>query len=172
MELHLGSRSEIIVNPEGETVGDVKIKVSAPNAVRKEIANLREGDEAELFGTVVQLFEPNFYFVCPECMRKAFPQGDKYVCNEHGEVEAKKMPVFNLYFDDGTANLRAVVFAQQSNDLIGGEYNGNFEDVKNGVLGKQVILIGRVVKNQMFDRLEFVVRNVKEADPVEMIQKI
>lgn len=173
VELHLGSGSEIDVNPEDVSVGDVKINIVTPNAVSKKINELKEFDEAELFGTIVQLFDPNFYFVCPTCMRKVFPQGEKYICNEHGEVEAKKMPVFNMYFDDGSGNIRAVTFAQQAQDLIGGEFKEeNLEEVKKELLGKQVLLTGRVTKNQMFDRLEFVVRSVKEVDPAELIQKI
>jgi len=37
-------------------------------------------------------------------------------------------------------------------------------------LGKQLILIGRAVKNKMFGRTEFIVRSVKEANPVELVQ--
>jgi replication factor A1 len=174
MELHMGSRSEIDINPEGEEVGEVSIRVNVINAVRKEIRDLNENDEAEVFGTIVQVFDPNYYFVCPVCMRKCVPQGEKYFCNEHGEIDAKKMPVFNLFFDDGTGNIRAVVFAQQTNELLGREYSEdlNLEEIKKELLGKQIMLIGRVVKNQMFDRLEFVVRKCKDVDPSEMIKEL
>ena len=172
MELHLGSRSDIDINPEGVEIGEVNIKVSSPNATKKDIKDLKEGDEAELFGTIVRIFDPNFYFVCPNCMRKVIPLGAKYNCNEHGEVEAKKVPVFNLFFDDGTESIRAVVFAQQTKDLVGSEFKDgdDIEGVKKDLLGKQIIFVGRVAKNQMFDRLEFVVRIIKEADPAELIK--
>ncbi|MFH1376528.1 MAG: OB-fold nucleic acid binding domain-containing protein [Candidatus Woesearchaeota archaeon] len=174
MELHLGSRSEIDINPKGVEIGEVNIKLNSPKATKKNINELKEGDESELFGTIVRMFDPNFYFVCPNCMRKVIPIGAKYNCNEHGEVEAKKMPVFNLFFDDGTESIRSVVFAQQTKDLIGSEFSedSNLEAIKSELLGKQIILIGRAVKNQMFGRLEFVVRAIKEADPSQLIKEL
>ena len=47
-----------------------------------------------------------------------------------------------------------------------------FEYIKNKVLGSQLKLNGRVVKNEMFDRLEFVINNVEEVDVDELIEEL
>lgn len=174
MELHMGSRSDLLINPEGEEVGEVNIKLSTTKAIRKQIKDLKENDEVELFGTIVQVFDPNFYFVCPNCYRKVVQDNGNYSCGEHGVVDVKKMPVFNLFFDDGSDNIRAVVFAQQTENLIGMEYNdeSDIELIKKKLLGKQILLTGRVSKNQMFDRFEFIVRHAKEADPGSLIREL
>ena len=47
-----------------------------------------------------------------------------------------------------------------------------FEDVKTDLLGEQIVLSGRVKKNEMFDRLEFFVQQVKKAKPEDEITKL
>jgi hypothetical protein len=40
------------------------------------------------------------------------------------------------------------------------------------ILGKEFILVGKTRRNKMFNRLEFVVNNVKEVDVIEEANKI
>ena len=173
-ELHLGSKSIIEINPEGVSINEVKR--GTVNASRKKINELKEGETAEIFGTVVQLFEPRFYYTCPNCGKKAFLEDMKYKCVQHGEVEAKKVPVLNFFLDDGTSNIRVVAFNKQAEQLTQKEdldvNTEEFEKLKLDVLGKQVLVSGRCNKNTMFDRLEFVCMDVKEANPVEIINEI
>jgi hypothetical protein len=179
-ELHLGGKALVEINPDGETIGEVQNTVvpERTSAELKSISELKEGMFVELQGTIVQLFEPRHYMACPECNKKALPDGEGFKCNTHGSVDAKKSPIVNMFFDDGTSNIRIVCFTNQAEQLFGKTSteiadadSEGFEELKGLVLGKQMILSGRVNKNTMMDRLEFMVSSVKEMDPVEMIKK-
>ena len=53
------------------------------------------------------------------------------------------------------------------------EESAAFEDVKTELLGNMIKLIGRVTKNSMFDRLEFVANQVfTDVDPKEEIKRL
>ncbi len=167
VELHLGSKGQIVVNPEGEKVETVKF-----NSSKKKINELKEGDTAEVFGTIVQLFEPKYYFACPECNKKVDVNGEKHECKEHGVVVGKKMPVVNLFFDDGTDNLRVVAFREQAENLFDDRMLEDFELAKKELLGKQLCISGRVVRNDMFDRLEFIAREFNDIDPLDIVEEV
>ncbi|MFC1686843.1 OB-fold nucleic acid binding domain-containing protein [Nanoarchaeota archaeon] len=54
-ELHLNDRSKIEINPEGETIGEVKIGLTYE---RKKISDLKEEDnQIEILGTIVQVMD-------------------------------------------------------------------------------------------------------------------
>lgn len=178
-ELHLGGRAQVEVNPKGVSIGEVvKTEIfERPSAENRKISDLKEGMFVELQGTVVQLFEPKHYLACPECNRKVMQEGSGYRCSTHGAVNAKKSPIVNMFFDDGTSNIRVVCFSNQVEQLFGKSPAeiadadvAAFDMLKKDILGKQLIMSGRVNKNTMMDRLEFMASNVKEVDPVEMIK--
>ncbi|MEM5872350.1 MAG: hypothetical protein QXD55_00595, partial [Candidatus Aenigmatarchaeota archaeon] len=50
------------------------------------------------------------------------------------------------------------------------EMDDFFENIN--VLGKEFIMVGKVRRNKMFNRLEFVVNSVKDVDAVEEANKI
>ncbi len=178
-ELHLTSVSKISVNPEGETVGE--LTYTKRESVRKSIVDLKENDFVELLGTIVQIFEPRFYDSCPSCGKKVENKENKFVCAEHGDVDSKPVPILNLFFDDGTGNIRVVCFRNQVEMLLGlnGEELlklrddlGEFENIKKEILGKQIFISGNVKKNEMFDRLEFMAQNISEADPKMIAEEL
>lgn len=174
-ELHLGTRSQLILNPPGETVTVLDHpSPTGPSLQKKKIHMLQEGDNhVQLFGTVVQVFEPKFYDACPECYKKVL-QGQ---CQEHGTVVSKPVPLLNFYFDDGTSNIRAVAFRDQALQLAGvdehtllpvRENPALFEPYKQQILGKQLFLTGRVTKNELFQRIEFSVQHLAEPNPEQL----
>jgi len=174
VEVHLGSSSQVVVNPEGETIGEVS--ETTRKLGRKRIEEMKEGDYVEVCGTVVQLFEPRFFNVCTKCGKKVLENGE---CKEHGKVDNEKRGVINFFFDDGTGNIRVVGFG----DVIQGLFSFNQEDMenysigmfdawRNEALGKQLIIEGKVNKNEMFNRLEFMARRIKEADPVVLLEEV
>ncbi len=105
------------------------------------------------------------------------PEGTGYRCSTHGSVNAVKSPIVNMFFDDGTSNIRVVCFSNQVEQLFGkapaevadADVTA-FDALKKDVLGKQLIMSGRVNKNTMMDRLEFMASNIKEVNPVEMVK--
>lgn len=166
-ELHLNERSKLIINPPDETVGEIKKFVSE----RKPIKELSEGNEnVEILGTIVQVFDLKFYEVCPECNKRArLEQDGTFSCAEHNRVIPDYSYVINIFLDDGTENIRCVLFRSQAERLLKMnkeqvlQFRSNiqaFEKTKTELLGEMVKLVGRTTKNQMFDRLEFVAQLV------------
>ncbi len=160
-EVHLNDRSFLEINPEGETIGEVKTE---PVSTRKKIADL-QGDEqdVELLGTIVQVFDPRFFEVCPQCNKRAVQKEDGFYCNEHGKVEPTESYVTNIFLDDGSDNIRVVFWRNQTqklfnktNDEIVAMKDGSFEEQKNSLLGNIIKVIGRSTKNEVFNRVEFV----------------
>src|SRR3989338_1443439 len=68
-EVHLGNRSEIIINPEGEKIEAIK---QEEEGERKNIKDLQENEQnISILGTIVQIFDPRFFEICPECGKRA-----------------------------------------------------------------------------------------------------
>ena len=83
-EVHLNDQSGIELNPSGETVtvGDKATLAQAQaDAQRKKISELGETDNnVEIRGTKVQVFEPRFFEVCPQCGKRATQEEDQSNC--------------------------------------------------------------------------------------------
>ena len=171
-ELHLNDRSQLFINPKGENVAEVKIEIKS--GTRKAIKDLNENDnEVELLGTLVQMFDIRFFEVCPKCSKRAKPADGLYACAEHGSVMPAYSYVLNAIVDDGTETMRCVFFRNQVDKLLNKSAEqlsslrvnpAEFEAMKAGVLGQIVKLNGRVNKNTLFSRLEFVV-NAVDSNP-------
>lgn len=179
VEVQLNDRSRVIVNPPGEKV--IGVRTTREPAGRKTIKELSEQDQnVEILGTIVQVFDPRFFEVCPTCSKRARPKDDGFYCESHGKVEPAFSYVMNAFLDDGTENIRAVFFRNQAERLVGLQESeflkfkdniSEFENVKTEILGNIVKLFGRVTKNQMFDRLEFMVNRVEtDVDPKEELR--
>ncbi|MBT3814339.1 hypothetical protein HOE37_01385 [Candidatus Woesearchaeota archaeon] len=171
-EIHLGDRGDIKVNPEGEKVETVR---QSNSFERKTIADLNDNaDGVEILGTVVQVFDPRFFMVHPESGRR-IREGE-----EAGVTPALSY-VLNAVLDDGTGTIRAVFWKNQTNHLLDKAEEdmakfkddlASFESLKTDLLGEQFKLMGRVKKNDMFDRMEFNAQVVEKAKPQEEIEKV
>jgi ssDNA-binding replication factor A large subunit len=183
LEIHLNEKSTIAQNPEGVTVEAVQQAptLAQTESKRKTIKELQENDNnIEILGTIVQVFTMNFYERCPQC-RKRVREPD-FQCGEHGIVEPQYAYVMNCYLDDGSANIRTVFFSDQIQQLTKKTDEDiqtyrtapeNFEQVKTDLLGEMVKVVGRTTKNQMFDRIEFVVNHVdRDVNPEEEIARL
>ena len=180
-EIHLNDKSALIINPEGETIGAIKQQEERAKAVRKKISDLKDNEEnIELFGTIVQVFDPRFFEMCPTCNKRVKLRDDGFYCDEHNKVEPTYSYVLNIFLDDNYETIRAVFWRNQLQRLLGKTHEqilalreGSFEDVKNDLLGKQIKVIGRAVKNEAFDRVEFVPALVfVEIDPEEELERL
>lgn len=174
IELHLGNRGQIVVNPEGVIIN---ARTTQLDYNLKKIQDLKVGDYAGVFGTIVQIFEPKIFDACSECGKKVIMEDNQLKCPVHGNVPVKKVPILNLFFDDGTESIRSVLFRDQVSKLLGLTNEQvinleNFEDRKNELLGKQLVFVGRVNRNELFDRNEFSVQKIVEANPDEIMKKL
>jgi len=174
VELHVNDRSLIVVNPPGETVNAVEFK---RESVRRKINEIADTDSfVEVLGTVVQVFDLRFFEICSECSKRARPENDKYVCPTHGAVTPAYSYVVNVFLDDGTASVRTVFFRNEAQQFLKKSDDellafrtapDTFEQVKSDSLGRFLRITARVSKNEMFNRLELIANDVKEAKPEE-----
>ncbi len=177
-ELHLSDTSVMDINP-----ANIKINVETQTTQRKKIAELtQEDDNVELLATIVEVFSPTFFEVCPQC-NKRIRQGDEgFLCAEHGKVEPSFRYVFNIYLDDGSDNVRCVLWRQQAQRLFDmteedilklKDTPAPFDTKKNDLLGKIVKVVGRANFNENFNRVEFVPNLVfTNVNPEEEIAKM
>ncbi|MBN2459668.1 hypothetical protein JXB28_05260 [Candidatus Woesearchaeota archaeon] len=182
-ELHLSEASKLIINPPGVEVA-VKERAAPSQGVRKSIADIREDDSnVEILATVVQVFDLNFFEVCPQCGKRArLREEEGFVCQTHGRVTPDYNYVLNLYLDDGSDNMRVVFWRQQVEQLLDmdkprilafKEDPSKFEPIKTDLLGSIIKISGRANKNQNFDRIELVASNVeRNPDPDDEIKKL
>ncbi len=176
-EVHLNEQSKIIINPAGETIGEVKTQ----KAARKTLKELKQDEAAEIMGTVVQVFNPTFFESCPTCNKRIKQENDLWVCSEHSSVTPDVAYVMNVYLDDGTDTIKCVFFRAQAEKLLNRTKEDFmkfkqtpelFEDIKTALLGEQFKMSGRVKKNTFFDKLEFLANDVSPADPREELERL
>ena len=122
----------------------------------------------------MQVFDPKFFPIDSDT-GKRIPDDQ---VNENTTYGA----VLNLFADDGSDNVRVVLWKNQILNLLGKseeelmKYKDapeTFEEIKTDLLGMMAKLIGRVTKNDMFQRLEFIAQVViKDPDPEEEMKKL
>lgn len=174
-EVNLGSQGQLVLNPEGVKIENVK-ESTGMNFVRKQLKDLTDNDAAGVLGTIIQIFEPRFYDVCTQCNKKVNVENGKTVCKEHGEVSKTDACVVNFSLDDGTGTIRCVAFRETAENILGKSTldlkSVNFEELKKNILGKQILASGRVNKNEAFDRIEFKISKVEDADPQQIAEEM
>jgi hypothetical protein len=69
IEIHVNENSQIMINPEGISIENVQTVSRTQQAMRKKISDLTEGN-AEIFGFIVQVFEPKYYEICGTCAKR------------------------------------------------------------------------------------------------------
>jgi len=168
-ELHLGSFSEL-------KISDEKLdNIISERVVReKSIFDFKNMENLKTRAFIVQVFDPRFFEVCPECKKKGTAEGDSYVCVQHGKVIPEKRALINLVLDDGSETIRAVLFheAISSLGLTDLENTESMEKQKQELLGKEMVFVGNVRKNKMFENLEFVVDKAYELNIEELIKEL
>ncbi len=166
-ELHLSGFSDI--KKSSEVIEDIKTR---NEAVEKKISEFNIGGNFKVRAVIVQVFEPRFFYVCSECGKKAVNDGEGYVCQEHGKVVPNKRALMNLVLDDGSENIRAVIFSEQIENLglKQEDLEENFPDKKQEILGKEMIFSGRATQNKLFNNPEFIINSVESIDVEKLIE--
>lgn len=150
----------------------------------KKISELaKDGEVARLKATVVKVMPRSpFYNVCPSCGKSA----PGSVCPEHGRVESHKALIINAVLDDGTGIIRAVFFREAAEKLLGKKLDEALKETAGDAvseaallsseklqnLGAELMFTGRAKRNEMFDRLEFVVSDVNELNVEGEIKRL
>jgi ssDNA-binding replication factor A large subunit len=161
-EIHLGSFSEFKLSKEKiEEVRTEKI------VKEKQIFDFKISDNISTRAHIVQMFDPRAFYVCIDCKKKVTPEGDSFVCQEHGTVASEKRFILNIILDDGSETIRGVLF-HDTIPTLGIEDVGDeekFKVHKENLLGKEMIFSGSVRNNSYFNNKELILNDVHELDP-------
>jgi len=168
-EIHLGSFSELKLSDEEFD------KLKTERIVKeKSIMEFKTGDNVSVRAFIVQAFDPRFFNVCPECKKKVIPEGNKFKCNEHGNVPAEKRALINIVIDDGTESIRSVLFNDVLPDLGLTELEDSekLSHQKEDLLGKEMVFTGNIRMNKFFNNPEFIISRVTSVDLDGLINKL
>ncbi len=179
LEIHLGERGNLIINPSDILIKDTA-EAEKKGIPRKMLFQITQSDfMVEIFATVVQIFNPNFFEICPICQKRIKQKDDSYVCDEHGAVTPDYSYVINAVLDDGTETMRCVFFRNQA-ELLTKRTNAEiletrktpllFENIKKHVLGTQIKMQGKVTYNNVFNRIEIICREILPLDPEQELK--
>ena len=166
-EIHLTSFSEI--KPSNKPIGEVILQKPL---IKKSISSFNINDNVIVRAFIVQMFEPKFFYVCPGCKKKA---GEDGICLTHGKVIPEKRALLNFVIDDGTGNIRAILFSEQLEKLLTKEEletSELFLMKKQDLLGKEILLSGQVKRNNVYNNDEFVVSNIEQLDLDKLIGEL
>ncbi len=167
-EIHLNLRSILVLDVEK----DIDVQVSKRGDVQEgKIGELQAGSTAKTYGTIVRLFPPYFYEVCPECGKKAQTSDAGAICKDHGDIQVKSAVVFSFIIDDGSGHIRCVFFKESAERVMGmGTKEAQdlaenelllVEKLNDKLLGKEVQVEGFLKDNRAFDRKELIVNSIE-----------
>ncbi|MAH03688.1 hypothetical protein CMI39_02790 [Candidatus Pacearchaeota archaeon] len=168
-EIHLGSFSELkIINDILENVQTEKI------VKEKNIVDFKLSDNSSVRAFIVQIHEPRFFNVCPDCKKKVNQEGVDFICDKHGKIIHEKRALINLVIDDGTESIRSVLFHDTLNNLGLTELENKdlLTQQKENLLGKEMIFSGNVRMNKFFNNQEFIIDGVKDINIDELVGKL
>jgi ssDNA-binding replication factor A large subunit len=169
-EIHLTGFSDI--KKSQEIIENVKME---KEFAEKKIQEFAIGSSFKSRAIVVQMFEPRFFEVCPVCNSKAIADIDGSRCEKHGKILPKKRALLNLVLDDGSGNVRAVLFTDTL-EKLGFKENelepGIFAEKKKIVLGKEAFFTGSVRQNKLFNNPEFFVSDIEEINLDKLIENL
>lgn len=166
-EMHLSSFGDIKLSKEkmGEVV---TTKVFSARKLRDASA----GQNLKIRAVIVQVFEPRYFEVCPECGKRVLDSQ----CLTHGTVKGERRALLNMVLDDGTESIRTVLFGSQierlglsTEEIFSLE---KFAEKKGGLLGEEKIFTGQVRNNALYNTLEFSAENIEEVNPDLLINEL
>jgi len=162
-ELHLGSFSELKLSDE------VFDNVKTERVVKeKKISDFKINDNASVRAFVVQSFSPRFFEVNKETGRKITDE------EKAKGIVFEKRALINIVLDDGTENIRAVLFHENlpKIGLTELEDPEKLSFQREDLLGKEMIFFGNVRRNNFFNNEEFIINDVKEINLDELIKRL
>ena len=167
-ELHLSGFSDI--KKTDEKIDNIKTEIEFSE---RKISDFNVGSNCRARAIIVQVFEPRFFNVCPECGKKVISEVEGSRCEQHGKVVPKKRALLSLVLDDGTGSIRAVLFSEQiekiglREDELEGE---SFIAKRTDLLGKEAFFSGSVRQNKLFNNSEFIISDIKEVELEKLIE--
>lgn len=165
-EIHLNGFSDIKLS--SEIIEGVKTEKSYND---KKLKEFKVGDSGKIRAFIVQSFEPKFFEVCPECKGRARLDGQDFVCLKHGKVNPLKRALISVVLDDGTDNIRSVLFSEQI-EKLGINLESNFLEEKEKLMGREAWFSGQLRQNRLFNNNEFSISEINEIELDSLIQNL
>lgn len=166
-EIHLGSFSDIKISKEN--LGEV---ISKKMYSQKNIKDVKPGELIKTRAVIVQVFDPRYFEVCPECGKRVLDEE----CKVHGKVTPKRRALLNIVLDDGTDSIRSVLFGDNIYSLGFTEeevFNlERFVEKKNGILGEENFFIGNVRSNALYNTTEFNIEQIEKVDAAAVLKEL
>jgi len=166
-ELHLSSFGDIKHSSEKMENITVQKAFQARN-----LGEAKAGQSLKARAVIVQVFEPRYFEVCPECGKRVL-EGE---CKIHGGVQGVKRALLNIVIDDGIETIRSVLFGEQIKQLglIDDEIMSieRFLEKKNSILGEEKVFSGNVRSNALYNTLEFNIEKVEDIDINQVINEL
>lgn len=166
-ELHLSTFSDIKQSKE-----------KIDNAVTEKVFNsaklkdAKPGTSLKTRAVIVQVFDPKYFEVCPECGKKVIDDE----CKVHGQVQGKRRAILNIVLDDGSETLRGVLFGEHiyklgllEEDVFSLE---KFLEKKSSILGEEKIFAGNVRSNALYNTTEFNVEQIEDVNTDELLKEL
>ncbi len=168
-EVHLTSFSDIKKSQE-----KIENVITGRTYKEKRLNEIRQGESITIRAFIVRIFGPRFFEVCPECSKKVEKDAEGSKCKEHGKVVPEKRALLNLILDDGTGNIRSVIFSGEIENLglTMQDLESGFEDKRDELMGKEMRFSGVIRKNKMYENLELTINNAEEIDVDKLIEKL
>jgi ssDNA-binding replication factor A large subunit len=166
-EIHLTSFSDI--KKSTLTIENVQTKQVFNN---KNISEIGFNENVDIRAFVVQIFGPTFFNVCPECGKKVSETGE---CESHGKVIPQRRAILTLIVDDGTGNIRAVLFSEQIKKIASDselESPESFMPKREELIGKEFLIQASSRKNKLSEALELFVKEIEEVNMDKLIEEL
>ena len=162
-EVHMGSFSEL--KKSEETFDDLKTEKPVKE---KSISEFSPGDMIKTRAFIVQSFEPRFYEANIDTGKKATEE------DISAGKPTEKRAILNFTIDDGTENIRAVMFHDDVQKIGIKNYedqNLMKQEVQN-ILGKEMFFLGNMRRNSYSGNYEIVVNGVEEVDLDKLVKEL
>jgi len=187
VDVHLNETGKLEKNPAGVELPPIEIlRTVGRTTSRTFISDIQgEGSRVQIRGTVVHVFQRRPIFdVCPNCGRSLKTVDSNMVCGECGKVVAPEhRPVLSLLLDDGTDNIRVVMFGKTVENLLGMTSGQILEMYKSmpsleefygrlNLAGRELVVTGLVRTDRFLNQPEIRAFEVREADAKEEARRI
>jgi replication factor A1 len=190
LEVHINDSTHIIRNPPGVKIGSASaelIQVDRIDQPLQWLADVAEGNTVTIRGTVVQVGHQRcVYDACPNCSRKVSLAGKGVTCPKCGSIPRSEPRLIAIVvLDDGTENMRARLIGTPAEKLLGitgaqakkiieeaGREDEPVVRVEDSLLGREVILSGRVRLNNFSNELELAVAAFQEPKATDVANRL
>jgi ssDNA-binding replication factor A large subunit len=166
-ELHLSSFGDIKISNE-----KIENVVAEKVFSQKKLSDASAGQSLKTRAVIVQVFEPRYFEVCPECKKRAL-EGE---CKIHGKVEPLKRALISIVLDDGTSTIRSVMFGENINKLGLSDEEifslEKFAEKRAGLLGEEKVFLGNLKTNTLYNTTEFNIDKIEEVNIDELVKEL